>query len=198
MSIEKRYVTPQEMHDKSYELGAKVLDSGWRPNFMIALWRGGAGPGLFIHELFKYRKINQNAAGIDNGVDHIAIRTSRYEGVDQAKQSVEVHNLGYLTERLNQDSCVLIVDDVFDTGLTIAAVLDKLRERLGPRMPTDIRIATLFFKPTRNKTDIIPNFYIEETTEWIVFPHELEGLTLDEIKKFHGPEVASLLQRELY
>ena len=44
------------------------------------------------------------------------------------------------------------------------------------------KIATLYYKPANNKTDIVPDFYLHSTNEWIVFPHELEGLTLDEIR----------------
>ena len=31
-------------------------------------------------------------------------------------------------------------------------------------------------------TDTSPDFYIHETDKWLVFPHELHGLTLEEIK----------------
>jgi hypothetical protein len=48
-------------------------------------------------------------------------------------------------------------------------------------MPKDIRIATAWFKPKYNLTDIVPDYYNNETDQWLVFPHELEGLTREEI-----------------
>jgi hypothetical protein len=48
-------------------------------------------------------------------------------------------------------------------------------------MPENVRIATVYFKPARNKTQLKPDFYIRATDEWLVFPHELKGLTREEI-----------------
>ena len=45
-----------------------------------------------------------------------------------------------------------------------------------------LKIATVFYKPDKNKTTIYPSYYVEITEDWIVFPHELVGLTDDEIK----------------
>jgi hypothetical protein len=44
-----------------------------------------------------------------------------------------------------------------------------------------MKIATPYFKPENNKTDRTPDFYLYETNEWLVFPHELTGLTKHEL-----------------
>ena len=44
-----------------------------------------------------------------------------------------------------------------------------------------IKVATPYFKPSKNKTKRKPDFYIHETEKWLVFPHELEGLSFEEI-----------------
>ena len=49
-------------------------------------------------------------------------------------------------------------------------------------------------KPTKNKTDRKPDFYLHETDEWLVFPHELDGLTIDEIKE-NKPAVKDLIDK---
>ena len=49
-------------------------------------------------------------------------------------------------------------------------------------------MATPYFKPAKNKTDRQPDYYVYETDEWLVFPHELHGLSTDEIKT-HKPEL---------
>lgn len=182
----KRYITPQEVHDKSYLLGANVMASGFKPDYMVAIWRGGAPVGCYVHEMFKYLGCHS---------DHIAIRTSRYKGVDKARSSVQVHNLGYLMERLNKDSKLLLVDDIFDTGLSIKAVINTLKEKLGDNFPSQIRIATLFCKPARNKTDIIPDYCIEAVDSWIIFAHELEEQSLEEIEEFHGKDVSNIIKK---
>jgi len=173
----KEYVTPQATHDFSYRLAKQVHESGFKPDFMIALWRGGAPVGCYVHEYLKWQGTN---------ADHVAIRTSHYDGVDQVNQIVRIHNLGYLSSRLTAQSKVLIVDDVFDTGITIRELLRMLKLRTGDNFPQEIRVATLYYKPTRNQTNIVPNYFVHETDKWIVFSHELEGLSPDEVREYHG------------
>jgi hypothetical protein len=48
-------------------------------------------------------------------------------------------------------------------------------------MPKDVRVATVYSKPSRNKTVLKPDFFIHETEDWLIFPHELDGLTKEEI-----------------
>ena len=58
---------------------------------------------------------------------------------------------------------------------------ETLRRALNGNLPKDIRIATAWFKPKYNLTDITPDYFIHETDQWLVFPHELEGLTREEM-----------------
>ncbi|MFT7532705.1 MAG: hypothetical protein ACI9FD_003738, partial [Gammaproteobacteria bacterium] len=41
-------------------------------------------------------------------------------------------------------------------------------------------------KPNNNKTDRVPDFYLHETDHWLVFPHELKGLSDEEINQNKG------------
>ena len=43
-------------------------------------------------------------------------------------------------------------------------------------------------------TSRLPDYYLHETDKWLVFPHELDGLTLDEIKD-HKPEIKDLVSK---
>lgn len=180
----KLFVSPEVLRQKSFELASIVVKAGFKPDVMVVLWRGGASIGCYMHEFFKY---------IGWDVDHIAIRTSRYTGIDKASSGVAVHNLGYLKERLNKDSKVLLVDDVHDTGLSIDAVYVALMTMLKENYPTDIRTATVYYKPLKNQTKRVPNYYVEQTNAWIVFPHELEGLTMEEIVPIFGEKVWNML-----
>jgi len=56
----------------------------------------------------------------------------------------------------------------------------------------EIRIATPFYKPDNNNTANKPDYYLHETNKWLVFPHELEGLSIDEIKE-NKPELEELI-----
>lgn len=181
----KNYISPSDLRSDSFKLAAKIYQDGFRPDFMVALWRGGSSIGCCVHEFLKY---------LDVHPDHISIRTSRYTGIDTTSQIVSVHNLGYLLEKLTPESKVAIVDDVYDSGLTFEAVINTLREKLGDNMPKDIRIATVHYKPTRNKTTKVPDYYITETDDWLVYPHELEGLTLEEVDEHFGVDIGDLIR----
>jgi len=87
---------------------------------------------------------------------------------------------------------VLIVDDVFDTGMSIEAVITDLRERCRRNMPNDLRIATPWYKPTKNRTGRAPDYFIHQTDKWLVFPHELQGLSSDEVT-IGKPEIADIV-----
>ena len=123
--------------------------------------------------------------------DHIAIRTSSYTGVDE-RGAVAVHGLNYIVKKICYDDRVLIVDDVFDTGNTIKAVIEELKRRSRDNNPEDVRVAVPWYKPGRNETDVVPDYFVHETEEWLVFPHELDALTPDELGK-HRPEIAEII-----
>lgn len=170
---EKIYISAQQLLEDSLELGRQILASDFRPNFIVGVWRGGTPVGIMVQELLDFY-------GVDT--DHISIRTSSYSGMSRKKGSVRVHGLSYLTSKMNAEDSLLIVDDVFDTGLSVKAILDKLREKARKNLPHDVRVATAYFKPGKNRTDFVPDFCAHKTDDWLVFPHEMEGLSRKEIE----------------
>ena len=181
---EKLYLQAQELLTDAMQLGALVVKSGFKPNYIVGIWRGGTPIGIAVQEVLAF-------SGIE--ADHIAIRTSSYEqAIDQRGHAVSVHGLGYLVDRVNYEDRMLLVDDVFDTGLTIKAVADKLRRKAKLNTPHDIRVAVPWYKPSRNLIGKAPEYYLHETDQWIKFPHSLEGLSDDEVQK-HRPDIWAIL-----
>jgi len=180
--VNKIVLSAQELLEDSFRLGLKILESGFEPTMIIAIWRGGTPVGMAVQEILDYCGVHS---------DHIAIRTSSYVGVDQ-RGSVAVHGMNYIIKKICYDDRVLIVDDVFDTGHTIAAVIDDLTRRARDNTPEDIRVAVPWYKPTRNETDIEPDYYIHQTAEWLVFPHELDALTPEELRQTR-PEISAII-----
>jgi uncharacterized protein len=170
--MDKTVLTARDLLADSFNLGVRILESGFKPTLIIAIWRGGTPVGMAVQEVMAY-------CGVD--ADHIAIRTSSYVGVDQ-RGAVAVHGLNYIIKKVCYDDRVLIVDDVFDTGHTIKAVIDEIANRARGNTPEDIRVGVPWYKPTRNRTDLVPDYYIRETAEWLVFPHELDALTPEEMR----------------
>ena len=104
-----------------------------------------------------------------------------------------MHGLDYIIEKINSEDSLLIVDDVFETGFSIEAVIETIERRARKSTPQDIRVAVPFFKPTKNRTDRIPDYYLHETDKWLIFPHELGGLTHEEIRK-NKPGLEAVLE----
>ncbi len=182
--IAKRFITAQELLNDSFRLGQIIFESGYRPNYIVGVWRGGAPVGIAVQELLDFMGVE---------TDHIAIRTSSYSGIESRDRHVRVHGLNYIVKQVNAEDSLLLVDDVFDTGLSIQQVIKDLGEECRKNMP-DVKIATPYFKPGNNKTNIKPDFYIHETDTWLVFPHELHGLSDEEIRE-HKPEVMALRKK---
>ena len=170
--MEKTFITAQQLLEDSFRLASQVFEDGFRPTFIIGIWRGGAPIGIAVQEYFDFKKVE---------TDHIAVRTSSYYGIDQQSKTIKVHGLHYLIENANKEDTLLIVDDVFDSGRSVDALIKQIKKLSRANMPHDVRIATPYFKPKNNKTELIPHYYVHTTDEWLVFPHEIDGLTPDEI-----------------
>lgn len=180
---DKIWLTADSLLADSFRLARAVLESGFRPTHLVGIWRGGAPIGIAVQEFFDVHGVN---------CDHIAIRTASYTGIDQQARDVKVYALGYLIDTLNADDRLLIIDDVFDSGRSVEAVLKELRARCRANTPGDIRIATVWYKPARNQTALKPDYFIHESNDWLVFPHEIDGLTADEIRA-HKPAADVIL-----
>jgi hypoxanthine phosphoribosyltransferase len=171
-AIEKVFISANELLRDSMELAMRIVRSGFKPTFLVAVWRGGAPIGIAVQEALEYHGIH---------ADHIAIRTSAYTGINEQSKSVRVHAVDYLVSRLSFEDELLIIDDVFDSGRSLEAVMDELRRRCRRNLPNKIRIATVYYKPQRNCSALVPDYYVRATNSWLVFPHEIQGLTREEI-----------------
>jgi len=169
---DKIFISADSLLRDSMELGLQVVRSGLRPTFLVGIWRGGAPIGIAVQEILEYNGIE---------CDHVSIRTSSYTGIDRQSRTVRVHAVDYLVSSLNADDQLLLIDDVFDSGRSLEAVIAELRRRCRRNLPEQIRIATVYYKPARNRSSLTPDFYVRATDQWLVFPHEIHGLTREEI-----------------
>jgi hypoxanthine phosphoribosyltransferase len=175
--MDKLFISANSLLHDSMELARLVVSSGFRPTFLVAMWRGGAPIGIAVQEVLEYHSIH---------ADHIAIRTSSYTGIDQQSKTVRVHAVDYLVSRLSAEDELLLVDDVFDSGRSLEAVITELKRRCKRNFPERMRIATVYYKSSRNRSALVPDYYVLDTDKWLVFPHEIVGLTREEILE-HKP-----------
>ena len=170
--VDKVFISAQQLLEDSFRLAHKIHQDGFHPNFIVGIWRGGTPVGIAVQEFFEFKNLE---------TDHISVRTSSYYGINKQAKKIRVHGLHYLIENANADDRLLIVDDVFDSGRSVKALIKAIRKQSRLNTPSEIRVACPWYKPSKNSVDFEPDYYLHESEEWLVFPHELDGLELSEI-----------------
>ena len=187
--MKKRIIAANDLLLDSFQLAANIYQAGFKPDFLVGLWRGGSAVGIAVQE------------GLDHfgvSTDHIAIRTS-YRGRDSYTQmvdkseSIRVHGLQYLLENLCAEHSLLIVDDVYSSGSSVNAVIEQLKLKTRRNLPQDIRIASVWYRPTE-RTVRPPEYFVHETSDWLVLPYELSGNSIEELRE-QRPELGSIIDR---
>ncbi len=187
--MNRSYISANDLLLDSFQLAANIIDSGFKPDFLVGLWRGGSAVGIAVQEGLDF---------LGCKTDHIAIRTS-YRGQDDYSEMIDkaeairVHGLRYLHERVCAEHSMLIVDDVYSTGSSVNAVIKSLSRKSRRNLPQDIRIATVWYRPS-DRTIRAPDFYVHETSDWLILPYELSGLSLEDLRQ-HKPEIQPIIDR---
>jgi hypoxanthine phosphoribosyltransferase len=187
--MSERFIAADDLLLDSFQLAANIYEAGFEPDFLVGLWRGGSAVGIAVQEGLDY---------FGTKTDHIAIRTS-YTGAPGYSQmvnkadAIRVHGLQYLLENLSAHHSLLIVDDVYSTGSSVNAVIKQLARKTRRNLPQDIRIATVWYRPTE-KTLRTPDYFVHKTDDWLVLPYELSGFSIDELRE-NRPEMLGLIDR---
>lgn len=176
----KRYLSADAYLEDTWRLAAAVRAGGWRPDVLIALWRGGAPVGVALHEFLR-------VTGWP--LRHVPLKCASYTGIGENAGEVVFTHGDCVFGQLRAGERVLVVDDVFDTGRTAQAVKARL-DAVGAEM----RLACVYWKPEKNTTALRPDYFARDAgTEWIVFPHEIEGLSAAE-RAEKDPVLAALIE----
>ncbi len=153
-----KYEAPgwDQIYSMLLDLAEKVRDSGYEPQVIVGVSRGGWPPARIMSDLLQ----NSNLANIKvEFYKDIGVRTEKPR----------------ITQPVTSDVTgkrVLVVDDVSDTGHSLRVVVNHLR-RKGVR---DIKVCTLYLKP---KSVFKPDFFARVTRKWVIFPWErLEAVHL--------------------
>ena len=158
MSEERETLTWDGFGAASRDLAREILGDGFVPEVVVAIARGGLLPAGAI------------AYGL--GVKNCgALNVEFYTGIGTVLDAPEVLRPALDTEYLGGRK-VLHVDDVADSGRTLALAVAMLRER-GAAM----RSVVIYTKPT---TIIQPDYSWKETSLWIDFPWSAQGTVVEE------------------
>ncbi len=148
------YVSWDEYHQLTERLALKVHASGWQFDQILCLARGGMRPGDILSRVF------DKPLGIMSTSSYRAEAGTIQGRLDMAKYITMPK--GELAGR------VLLVDDLADSGVTLKAVVERLR---GMPAISELRSAVIWTKKVSAYT---PDYYVEmlETSPWIHQPFE--------------------------
>lgn len=180
METVKRYLDAREYLHDQWRLAAAIRKSGWRPDWLVGLWRGGAPAAIAVHEFLKITGW---------GVRHVPLKCASYDGIGRNEGAVCFTLGDEVFDMFAADEKVLFVDDVFDTGKTAAAIAAKVSSS-----GVESRFACVYWKPAKNQTSLRPDFFAKDIgDDWLVFPHEIEGLSPSEVRE-KSPFLADVLR----
>jgi hypoxanthine phosphoribosyltransferase len=148
------YVSWDEYHMLTERLALKIHASGWEFDQILCLARGGLRPGDVISRVF------DKPLAIMSTSSYRAQEGTLQGRLDMAK---------YITmPRGELAGRVLLVDDLSDSGITLRAVVDRLRDMAAI---TELRSAVIWTKGVSSYT---PDYYVEllPTSPWIHQPFE--------------------------
>lgn len=156
-AADRENLTWQGFGDACRQIAEQIADSGWMPDLIVAIARGGMLPAGAI----------SYALGVKaNG----AINVEFYTGVGKTMLEPEILE-PYMDISSLEGKRVLIVDDVADSGKTLKLIMDLIaKEGLSMGSGTakvDARSATIYLKPT---SVIKPDYVFKQTDKWINFP----------------------------
>ncbi|KQV05962.1 phosphoribosyltransferase [Leifsonia sp. Root112D2] len=137
-----------EFGEAARHLASAVLESGYEPDVVLAIARGG----LLLAGAMSY------ALGVKSCG---AVNVEFYTGIDERlPEPVLLPPL--LEEAALHSKRVLLVDDVADSGRTLAMVVELVRAG-----GAEVRTVCLYGKP---QSVIEPDFTWRKTSQWITFP----------------------------
>ncbi len=159
----------EEFVQQNYRLFEMVYDSGYQPDILIGISRGGLVPMRIFSDL---------STKLWPNVEITSMQVKFYRKIAERESSpIIVQDIGHSI----RDKKLLILDDVADTGHS----LKTATEYLNFKGPKEIRTATVFYKPW---SILKPDYHVLETERWIVFSHEYQEFMTQIIEEKHYSE----------
>jgi hypoxanthine phosphoribosyltransferase len=143
-----RYISWSEYGNLAEALAEKVRANGKHYDLVVGIARGGIPVAMVVSD------------HLDVKIDFINVKS--YDGIGK-RTAPKIRTT--LTASV-EGKDVLLVDDLVDQGDTLAF----MKRYLMDQRPNSLETAVMFKKPW-SKTE--PDYYLEDVSEWIVFPFEL-------------------------
>jgi hypoxanthine phosphoribosyltransferase len=171
------YISWEQFHGLARTLALQVRNSGFQPDMIVAIARGGYLPARILSD---YLDI----------LDLTSIKVEHYHGMHKERLATVRYPLSADIDGKR----LLLVDDVSDSGDTFEATMGHLQSRGTPKA---LMTAVLHHKRT---SSFVPDYFAEEVLDWrwIIYPWAvIEDLTSLLQKMKPCPDSVAAFDRQL-
>lgn len=151
-SPQREVLTYETFGTACRQLAQQVADSGFEPDLVLSIARGGLGLGMGLGYALAVKNLAVINVEFYTGIDE---RLDLPVMLPPTPAAIDLHGL-----------TVLIADDVADTGKTLEVVHDFCAEHVA-----EARTAVIYEKP---QSVIKPDYVWRRTDAWIDFPWSSE------------------------
>ena len=166
------------MYNLVLNLADIIEKSEFRPDMIVGISRGGWIPARILADLLNIPKLAN-------------ITVEFYVGIAKTRKKPTITQSVSLPVK---EKKILIVDDLADTGESLKLVSSYLKDQGA----SEVKLATIFYKPW---SVIIPHYFPQETSQWVVFPWEMketirrligEGKNVENLKKKFNSSIKNM------
>lgn len=173
--IERILITEEALKARVKEMGQLISkDFVDRPILIICILKGSS---IFFADLIRE---------IDGDVQIAFISAASYGSSSKTSGHVEMTNI---MEIPIEDRSVLIVEDIVDSGRTIA----RIRESFLKERAIDVKVTTLLDKPDRREVDVQVDY-----TGFTIPDEFVVGYGLDYDQRYRNLPYVGVLKHEIY
>lgn len=193
----KQFLSYNTVRNNALKIAHKIYHDGFVPDVIYTSLRGGAYMANVISEYFKIVRKDFHP------VLYAAVVARSYTDIHMSDK-VMIDGWTYAPDYLRHGDKIMLVDDIFDTGRTINALVEILLQKGIPRK--DIKVVVHDYKDFsyKEKLPIVPDYWCRkfeitkpEDDLWIHYSsHELVGLTKEELEEHYykeDPELREVL-----
>jgi len=157
--VEFKIFSWRDIDELARQLFNLVKSDGYDPEIILGISRGGWIPARLLSDMFEASYLLE---GHQTSSVLATMQIRFYTGI------AETHTKPVIAQDVGVDifqKKILLIDDLADSGESLKCALDYLKLK----DPKEVRIGTLLYKPW---SKVKPEYFSEEATEWVVFPHE--------------------------
>ncbi len=150
VKVKTKLVTWDDVVTWCWKLARKIKESGWKPDVIVAIARGGFAPARLLCDFLDVENL-------------LAIQSQHWTEAAKAEEKA-ILKFPYKIDLSGKK--VLIVDDIADTGESILLARKFVQENWKP---SEVKVATMqWISPV---CKMKPDYYVDEVKEWVWYQY---------------------------